>query len=206
MKLTKDIRILITVILGVVFLVISLIIAITMPEPTQYQYVVFRTTLALSVSGIAILIPGILNIKVGKFITAGGALAVFVLIYLYNPAELVMKISPYQIDQSELLKQRDTAKEIIEAKTQLYLAGAESLSSFIEANNNLLKIELEMCRKTEDRISIISEALQRAKNIKEKVETLVTIGSVRKVDLSEINSHCDLLNNDILKEKSKLQD
>jgi hypothetical protein len=76
-------------------LAVILIIALFLPVPTLFQYQVFRIILALAASGAASMIPGILNLQIPDFITAGGALAVFVVVYFYSPAQLAVRgISP----------------------------------------------------------------------------------------------------------------
>jgi hypothetical protein len=78
---------------GVVFVTVLLSMAIFFPEPSAFQYQVFRIVLALAGAGVAAIIPGIFDLQtptsVGLVIRAGGALAVFGLIYLVNPAQLV---------------------------------------------------------------------------------------------------------------------
>jgi hypothetical protein len=74
---------------GVAFLLIMLAIAIFLPKPSRFQFFVFRVVLALAAAGTAAMIPGFLQVQVSKFLRAGGALAVFALVYLYNPASLV---------------------------------------------------------------------------------------------------------------------
>ena len=80
---------------GIAGLAIVLLIAIFIPVPTLFQYQVFRIILALAAGGAASMIPGILNVQIPNFITAGGALAVFVIVYFYSPAQLAVRgISP----------------------------------------------------------------------------------------------------------------
>jgi hypothetical protein len=74
---------------GIAFLVIMLIIAIYLPKPQPFQFFVFRVVLSLAAAGTAAMIPGFLSVQVSTFVRAGGALAVFALVYLYNPAALV---------------------------------------------------------------------------------------------------------------------
>jgi hypothetical protein len=74
---------------GVTFVVTLLVLAIAFPNPTAFQYFVFRVVLALACAGAAVVIPGILNVTLGKVVTAGGALAVFTIVYFLNPAALV---------------------------------------------------------------------------------------------------------------------
>lgn len=71
---------------GVVFVSVMLLIAFLKPDPTEFQYTVFRAVLAMSLAGIAVVIPGFIEVRVSKFLVAGGALAVFVMVYFWNPA------------------------------------------------------------------------------------------------------------------------
>jgi hypothetical protein len=74
---------------GVIFVIVLLVLAIVFPNPTQFQYAVFRIVLALAAGGVASMIPGFLSAQVGTWVRAGGALAVFVVVYFYSPAQLV---------------------------------------------------------------------------------------------------------------------
>jgi hypothetical protein len=75
---------------GAVFILTMLVIALAVPHPSDFQYFVFRSVLALSAAAFATAIPGILSIQLGNWLKAGGALAVLVLVYLFNPASLVI--------------------------------------------------------------------------------------------------------------------
>jgi hypothetical protein len=77
---------------GVVFITTLLVVAIAFPQPTSFQYEVFRIVLAIACGGIAAVIPGFLAVSMdtkGLVIRAGGALAVFLLVYFFSPARLV---------------------------------------------------------------------------------------------------------------------
>jgi hypothetical protein len=84
--MNKQATVLLAFIFGVVFVSVILIIAFNKPDPTDFQYTVFRTVLAMSCAGIGAVIPGFIEVRVSKFIVAGGALAVFVIVYFWNPA------------------------------------------------------------------------------------------------------------------------
>jgi hypothetical protein len=75
---------------GVVFLAALLAIVIIFPNPTDRQFEIIRTVLALAAGGVAAAIPGLLNLQLGTgsklAIRAGGAIAVFVIVYFYSPA------------------------------------------------------------------------------------------------------------------------
>ncbi len=74
---------------GVVFVIVLLILAILFPNPTAFQYTIFRSVLSLAAAGVAAMIPGFISLSVSKWLRAGGALAVFAVVYFYNPAALV---------------------------------------------------------------------------------------------------------------------
>jgi hypothetical protein len=66
---------------GVVFIAAMLTIALALPDPTPTQWFVFRVVLALAAAGIGAVIPGLIVVHVSKFIRAGGAIALFVIVY-----------------------------------------------------------------------------------------------------------------------------
>jgi hypothetical protein len=73
---------------GIVFVATILVIAIFFPDPTDFQYTVFRITLALAAGGVAAVVPGFIQVKFRNWLRAGGALAVFVIVYLVAPAAM----------------------------------------------------------------------------------------------------------------------
>lgn len=71
---------------GIVLLLIILTVVILFPCPTDTQRSIFKIVLAIAVAGLAAIIPGFFQIRFKKIISAGGAIAVFAFIFLYNPA------------------------------------------------------------------------------------------------------------------------
>jgi hypothetical protein len=75
---------------GAVFICALLALAVAIPSPTDQQFEIFRIVIAIAAAGVAAVIPGVLNVGLrqgrGLVITAGGALAVFVITYFYSPA------------------------------------------------------------------------------------------------------------------------
>jgi hypothetical protein len=59
------------------------------PQPTAPQWFVFRVILALAAAGIGAVVPGFISVNVKPYVRAGGAIALFVVIYLLNPPSLV---------------------------------------------------------------------------------------------------------------------
>lgn len=80
-----------SLIVGVAFVIICLLFILFNPCPTGPQFLFFRILISIGVSGFSAIIPGFLNIKYKEQITAGGALAVLVLVFLFNPATLVIQ-------------------------------------------------------------------------------------------------------------------
>ena len=80
---------------GVAFVIGLLALAIQFPRPTPFQYAVFRVVLALAAAGIAALIPGFIEVRHREWLRAGGALAVFAIVYFFSPAQL-LTASPEQ--------------------------------------------------------------------------------------------------------------
>lgn len=76
---------------GIVFIVTLIVLAIFFPEPSPFQHLVFRIVLGLAAAGIAASMPGALDIKIEPGVKAGGAIAVFIVVYLLSPAQLVTK-------------------------------------------------------------------------------------------------------------------
>ncbi len=85
-------QIIIAFIFGATFVVALLVLAIVRPTPSPFQFLVFRITLSLAAAGVAAMIPGFINLEVspsvGLVIRAGGALAIFVIVFFFNPAPI----------------------------------------------------------------------------------------------------------------------
>lgn len=89
---------------GVSFIVIMLLISLEVPNPTVSQYETFKVILALSAAGVAAFIPGFFELKISALLRAGGAIAVFVLIYVRTPAQIVSQ-PPNPTHQTQELKE-----------------------------------------------------------------------------------------------------
>lgn len=74
---------------GVFFLIVMLAMAVAIPNPSPLQWRVFGLVLALIAAGIGAVVPGLIQIHVTPWIRGGGAAALFVLVYLFNPAVIV---------------------------------------------------------------------------------------------------------------------
>lgn len=92
---------------GITFILGILALAIFFPEPTPFQYTVFRIVLALASAGVATVIPGLIDVKVGEIATASGAIAVFLIVYFFSPAELAVAETPDEKDEAAVITKGD---------------------------------------------------------------------------------------------------
>jgi hypothetical protein len=74
---------------GVIFIITLIVLAIAFPNPTSFQYTVFRIVLAMSVAGVMAIIPGYIEVRWKQCIQAGGAIAAFVIVYFFSPAHFI---------------------------------------------------------------------------------------------------------------------
>lgn len=125
---------------GVVFVSAILIVAITIPEPSRFQYEVFKIVLAVAVAGVAAFIPGFLNVEIGSWLRAGGAMAVFVVVYFYSPATLVVE-QPIGLD-AKFLKLKEESQNLWHDWSELgdRLSAAES-GKYLALGNSLSNID-----------------------------------------------------------------
>jgi hypothetical protein len=79
---------------GIIFIVALLILAVEFPQPTGFQFLVFRITLALAAGGFAALLPGFIHVKYKDVLRTGGALGVFTVVYFFIPAGFDIVLKP----------------------------------------------------------------------------------------------------------------
>ncbi|KZB63135.1 hypothetical protein AUP42_01715 [Thalassospira lucentensis] len=102
---------------GVVFISVLLAVALFLPEPTDFQYTIIRIILALSAAGIAALIPGFIEIKYKNICRAGGAMAVFLIVYFKSPASIVTNVQLSPTDPFKILVVRNSPQLQIDTFT-----------------------------------------------------------------------------------------
>lgn len=73
---------------GVSFLIVLIVIALLKPEPSGFSYTVFRIVLALAAGGIGAVLPGFIEVSFRNTLRAGGAVALFVVVYFFAPAPI----------------------------------------------------------------------------------------------------------------------
>jgi hypothetical protein len=78
---------------GFVFISLILIIALLVDNPTDFQIFVFRTVLALAAAGVGAVIPGFIHLDLSvsnnNKLRAGGAIALFAIVFYTNPPEMI---------------------------------------------------------------------------------------------------------------------
>jgi hypothetical protein len=84
--MNKKTQTILSFVFGVVFIIVLLFITILIPNPTQFQQNIFWVILAIAGGGAVASFPGFIEVKFGNWLRAGGALAVFAVIYLISPA------------------------------------------------------------------------------------------------------------------------
>jgi hypothetical protein len=79
---------------GVLFITTIVVLAVKYPTPSQFQYFVFRTVLALAAAGFAVMIPGLLKFELKSWIRATGTIAIFIVVFFFSPAKLASNEPP----------------------------------------------------------------------------------------------------------------
>ncbi len=138
-------QIFIAFVFGVAFVCVLIVLAAKFPHPTPFQYNVFRITLSLAAAGVGAMIPGFiivdLNPTTGILIRAGGALAVFVIVFFFNPVQLAGR-GEQRANAPSRKDENGGAK--LSFPTPAILAGGPR-SRFVHSGHDLEKV-LEMRR------------------------------------------------------------
>lgn len=102
---------LLSFIFGAVFIAVLLGIAVTImfrerPVPSEAMFI-FRVVLALAAGGVGAVLPGLIDLQIGSagkvLIQAGGALALTVLVYLFNPPNQVEKLKAPKLPRPKVM-------------------------------------------------------------------------------------------------------
>lgn len=88
MRMTKSTEKLISFICSLLFVIAIFIVALFIPNPSGFQYTIFRIILALSAGGFAAFFSGFLTVDFSNKIKAGSGFGVFVIVYILAPAAL----------------------------------------------------------------------------------------------------------------------
>ncbi len=184
---------------GVVFVIGLLVLAIIFSEPTDFQYMVFRIVLALATAGIAVFIPGFIEAYAKNWVRAGGAIAVFVVVYFFSPASFVTQPKT----KPNLANSNEPSSAIVNPQagdraTQVNIAGRQNQ---ITINQGFSEEQLRQV--LEEHRSAIQE--QYAKGVSEEatVEFFKRLGE-NNVDPSEYETRLLKFADDYLRLKLRL--
>lgn len=103
-------------IFGAVFVTALLILSLFIPDPTPTQYATFKTILALAAAGVGGILAGTLHVTgtIQKWsIRAGGAIALFVIVYFFTPTPPEEGDEIHQVINGDFGTQIDTNKGVI---------------------------------------------------------------------------------------------
>jgi hypothetical protein len=134
-------QVIVAFVFGVVFVVALIVLSISFPNPTAFQYNVFRIVLSLAAAGFAAMIPGFINIEISAtakmLVRAGGAMAVFVIVFFFNPAQLAVN---HDETTPELNSDTDSTSllEYVSKHHEL-----EKIRSFLISKEDVLKYAIE---------------------------------------------------------------
>ena len=128
---------------ALVFIAVLLMLAVLIPHPSPFQMFVFRIVLALAAAAFGATIPGFFKIQLPLpskgLLHAGGALGLFVLIFLVNPPEL---ISSPEKDKT-LLTVRSNVSDARVYLDDLYLGSTEISDAEITPGWHQVRVEKE---------------------------------------------------------------
>lgn len=83
---------------GVFFVLVVLVLTTLVPNPPRTTYVIYRIVMSMGCAGFATALTGFIAIKMkfgaGILLMAGGSLAVFVIVYFWDPASNIVQPPP----------------------------------------------------------------------------------------------------------------
>lgn len=98
LKGSITINVLLSFVFGLIFITAMLVLAVAHPNPTPSTQKTFTTVLALAAAGIGAALPGFLHIRHLPFIRAGGAIALFVIVYFFR-GDIVSNVASFPVPE-----------------------------------------------------------------------------------------------------------
>lgn len=108
----KSTQVLFCALVGIFFMTVILVLVVMIPCPTPTTFTIFRIVIAIAVAAFAAVVPGFFEFKFRDLVTAGGALGVFALVYIKDPAKDPIK-SNSECDKQELSSNTMRVKFVI---------------------------------------------------------------------------------------------
>lgn len=150
---------------GILFILLIMIVALAVKDPSPFQYLVFRIILSLAGAGFAASLTGVLQLKMrlpgGGTIKAAAGFAVFIILYFFSPVALVAAEERQAVLQ---IKQELTSKD------SAYFKARETLESIFDSDYEKISEKLLSTRTNLDRQGAIDARVEFANFIKTKIE------------------------------------
>jgi hypothetical protein len=149
-------------VLGVIALLASVILAVGIPEPTVSQFDIFRTITALGGAAFSMSLSGFVTIKLNLpyrgYIVAGGAGAVFVILYFFSPS---IPGLPKPKPLPPVVSLGNTGVEVSTTLRQTIAAVVPELDHYVEGQHMLAALDHypPLSGEAEDSIHKIQSAL-----------------------------------------------
>jgi hypothetical protein len=115
--------------LSSIFLIGSIAIISIIPCPSEPQFIFYKILLAISIAGIASIVPGFMRVKYKNYVSAGGALAVFVFVLTFNPGFIAnnpkckgffnLNVQLYGDSAKGIILKSGEVKVVINGRTQI---------------------------------------------------------------------------------------
>jgi len=121
---------------GVVFLIVILFITYFNPFPSQFQSGTYWVVLCLAASACGALIPGFIEFQYQGFLRAGGALAIFCLMYFFSP-DIIGKTNQIKVENIHLFIVREDSSRVDTLDPEFNVNSHETLTKTLtKAINN----------------------------------------------------------------------
>ncbi|EEW5780051.1 hypothetical protein ACR47K_003341 [Escherichia coli] len=80
----------ITLSIGSVLVIMSFAFAMFMDNPSYFKIFIIRSTFAVGCAALASFVPGWINVNVKGYVKAGGAIAIILIFYFFNPPAMLI--------------------------------------------------------------------------------------------------------------------
>ncbi|MGD0571239.1 MAG: hypothetical protein ABSA78_22830 [Candidatus Sulfotelmatobacter sp.] len=98
--------------LGLILLGTSLYLSANIQNQNPMEVLILRVIIALGAAFAAVSLPGSVGVDLPKGIKAGGSLAIFVLIFFFNPADLIKPKPDIPLDDQKATEQSTSHKSL----------------------------------------------------------------------------------------------
>jgi hypothetical protein len=178
-------------ILGSVFLTILLVVTLAVPNPPSLALKVLQTILALAAAGVAAIIPGFLNVEFAGFISAGGALGIFAIVFFCKPADLAVTVAQriYQPPESVLQELIQFSQGVFDLGHERLAAGTGTIEAMLDAHRRLVKRKLDACLTPKQRVAVWKDAAKTARELANEQASWFEAGLVPQMNKLEANEY-----------------